>query len=267
MLDVEALRTDDEIIEGHGGDFVAQATRRFVPQGDEPAVVRLPLLELPYQCDALHEETLGKRVADRTVGELRVLVEELEILAEIEDVKEFLVLPRPEQIRTEPRAAAEHLPELRFRSDDFEEDQVHDLRHVDAGVEHVDRDGDVRRLVRLAEIVDQRLRIIGLEIDHSREGALEVRVVGIEALRDELRVLLILGEDDRLAEPVAGGDLQSVRHQVLEHLVDGVGVEQPLVNRRRIDLRGDITVFIPLDRVPLFLLVLGQIIVSHAFRG
>src|ERR1700731_1300355 len=74
VLDVEALRADDEIIEGHGGDFVAQATRRFVPQGDEPAVVRLPLLKLPYQCDALHEETLGKRGGDHTVGELRVLV-------------------------------------------------------------------------------------------------------------------------------------------------------------------------------------------------
>ena len=30
MLDVEALRTDDEVVEGHGGNFVAQATRRFV---------------------------------------------------------------------------------------------------------------------------------------------------------------------------------------------------------------------------------------------
>ena len=122
----------------------------------------------------------------------------------------------------------------------------------------------MRSLVRLTEILEQRLRIIGLEIDHPREGALEVRVVGIEALRDELRVVVILGEDDGLAEPVAGGNLQTVRHQVLEHLVDGVGIEQPFVNRGRIDLPRDITVFIPLDHVPLFLLVLAQIIVSQA---
>ena len=264
MLDVEALRTDDEIIEGHGGDFVAQAARRFVPQGDERAVVRLPLLELPYQRDALHEETLGKRAGDRTVGELRVLVEELEILAEIEDVEEFFVLPRPEEVRTEPRAAAEHLPELRLRAEDFEEDKVHDLQHVDPGVEHVYRNGNVWCLVRLAEILEQRLRIIGLEIDHPREGPFKVRVVGIETFNDELRVVMVLGEDDGLAEPVAGGNLQPVRHQVLEHLVDGVGVEQPFVNRGRVDLSRHITVFIPLDRVPLFLLVLAQIIVSQA---
>jgi hypothetical protein len=246
-----------EIIEGHGGDFVAQATCRFVPQHDEPAVVSLPLLELTDQRDALHEETLAKRVGDHTVGELRILVEELKILAEIEDVEEFLVLSWPEQIRTEPRAAAEHLPELCLRADDLEEDKVHDLRHIDPGVEHVDGDGNVWCLVRLAEILEQRLRIIGLEIDHPREGALEVRVVGIEALRDELRVVVILGEDDGLAEPVAGGDLQTVRHQVLQHFVDGVGVEQPFVNRGQIDLSRHITVFIPLDRVPLFLLVLA----------
>ena len=45
------------------------------------------------------------------------------------------------------------------------------------------------------------LRVLGLEVDHPREGALQVRVVGIEPLDDEFRVVVVLGEDDRLAEP------------------------------------------------------------------
>ena len=55
-----------------------------------------------------------------------------------------------------------------------------------------------------------------------------------------------------------------LRHQVLEHLVDGVGVEQPLVDRAALDLVGDVAVVIPFDRVPLLLLLLGQIVVADA---
>ena len=113
---------------------------------------------------------------------MRVLIEELEILAEIEDVEEFLVPAGPEQVRAQPGAAAEHLPEFRLRPHDLEEDQVDDLRHIDAGVEHVDRDRDVRRFVRLIKIVEQRLRVFGLVVDHPRERAFEMRVVDIETL-------------------------------------------------------------------------------------
>jgi hypothetical protein len=49
-----------------------------------------------------------------------------------------------------------------------------------------------------------------------------VRVVGIEALGDELGVVVVLGEDDGLAQPVATGHLLPLGHQGLEHLVDGV---------------------------------------------
>jgi hypothetical protein len=38
-------------------------------------------------------------------------------------------------------------------------------------------------------------------------------------------VLLALGEDDRLAQPIAAGDLVALHHQGFEDLVDGVLVE------------------------------------------
>ena len=58
-----------------------------------------------------------------------------------------------------------------------------------------------------------------------------MRIVGVEPLLDELRVVLVLGEDDGLAQPVAARHLQPVGHQVRQHLVDRVVVEQPLVDR------------------------------------
>ena len=61
--------------------------------------------------------------------------------------------------------------------------------------------------VRLREVVDEGLGVLRLERDDPRELALVVRVVGVEALRDELGVVVVLGEDDGLAEPVAARHL------------------------------------------------------------
>ena len=120
--------------------------------------------------------------------------------------------PWPKQVSAQPRAAAEHLPEFGFRPHDFEKDEVDDLRHINAGVEHVDRDRDVRRLVRLIKIIEQRLRVFGLVVDRPCKRAFKMRVVDIETLNDELRMFAILGENNRLAEPIAGGHLEPVRH-------------------------------------------------------
>jgi hypothetical protein len=146
--------------------------------------------------------------------------------------------PRPKQVLAQARAAPEHLPELGLRADDLEEHQIDDLGHVDAGVQHIDRDGDVRHLLLVGEVVDQALRVLGLVGHDAGEVALVVRVVGVEALGDEVGVVVVLGEDDGLAQPVAARHLLALGHQGFEHLVDGVGVEQPLVDRLGIDLVG-----------------------------
>ena len=78
---------------------------------------------------------------------LRMLAEKVEVEAEVEDAEVVLVVPGSEQIGAQARAAPDHLPELDPRVDRLEEDQVGDLGHVDAGIEHVHRDRDVRRLV------------------------------------------------------------------------------------------------------------------------
>ncbi len=83
----------------------------------------------------------------------------------------------------------------------------------------------MRRLVRLLEVADERLRVRDLEVDDPREIALELRIVRVEPLGDEERVIVVLGEDDRLAETVASGHADPARHQVRQHLVDSVLVE------------------------------------------
>ena len=85
----------------------------------------------------------------------------------------------------------------------------------------------------------------------------------VESLFDELGVRLVLGEDDRLAQPVAAGDLVALRHQRGEHLVDGVLVEQEPVELLGADLVGR-PVFAPVERVPLVLLLLGEVVVPDA---
>jgi hypothetical protein len=68
-----------------------------------------------------------------------------------------LSLPGPEEVFAQARAAADHLPELHVRLHRLGEDQVHHLGHVDAGVEHVDRDGDGQLVLGVLEVVDELL--------------------------------------------------------------------------------------------------------------
>ncbi len=88
-----------------------------------------------------------------------MLIEIVEVATHVEDEEVGLVLAGAVQVRSQTGAAADHLPELRLRPHGFEEHQVHDLRDVDAGVEHVDGDRDVRFLVGLGELVDEVLTV------------------------------------------------------------------------------------------------------------
>ena len=122
----------------------------------------------------------------------------------------------------------------------------------------------MRHLVALGEVVDQALRVLGLVGHHPGEGALVVGVVGIEAPGNEVGVVVVLGEDDGLAQAVATGHLPAMGHQGGQHLVDRVLVEQPLVERLGIDLVGRVAVFAPFKLVPAGLVLVRQVGVADA---
>jgi hypothetical protein len=52
---------------------------------------------------------------------------------------------------------------------------------------------------------------------------------------------------------------------VRQHLIHRVLVEQPAVQRLRLDAVRDVALFIPLQRIPLVLLVRREVIVADAF--
>ena len=180
FFDGAAMLADDEVVEVQAGDGLLQrlqrvradivlARRRLAVRPGfigrrlalgKSARLAVLLVQRAHQIEPRREQPLGQRFRGARLLQLRVGAEELEVLAVVEDVEELLVLARAEQVRAEPRAAADHLPELGLRAHQLEEDEVHDLGHVDAGVEHVDRDGDVRRLVLVREVVDQALRVL-----------------------------------------------------------------------------------------------------------
>src|SRR4051794_7702138 len=94
------------------------------------------------------EDLLAQGHRVRRLCRRKRLAEVLEVLAEVEDLELILVLARPEEILSQPCASADHLPELGLRANELEEDEVHDFGYVDSGIEHVDREGDVRRPFR-----------------------------------------------------------------------------------------------------------------------
>jgi len=52
---------------------------------------------------------------------------------------------------------------------------------------------------------------------------------------------------------------------VPEHLVHGIFVEQPFVDRLRLDTLGNVALVIPFERIPSVLVFLGEIVVLNAF--
>ena len=128
----------------------------------------------------------------------------------------------------------------------------------------------MRRLVLLGKVVDQALRIFGSVVDDAGEVPLSARVVMIETLLDEFGMLVIAGEDDGLGEPVAPLRLVAVLHQVLQDFVHRVAVEQPIFDRRRIDLRGQavlVGIVPPVQAFPPGLLFVAERVVVDPLAG
>ena len=172
----------------------------------------------------LAENALGQALGVRALIAVGFLTEKFKIAAVVEDQKPpFARIFAIDGIhagkgRAEPRTTADHLPELRFAAYFFEEHQIHTLRHINARIHHIHRDRNKRRLVRLFEIVNDGL-CIGIVADHpldeSRVLGLQLRVELAKAFPDKLRMALVLGKDDGLADAVAACRLDAPFHQIL----------------------------------------------------
>ena len=185
----------------------------------------------------LAENALGQTLGVRALVAVGFLTEKFKVAAVVEDQKTpFARIFAVDGIHAgkgwaEPRTTADHLPELRFAAHLFEKDKVDALRHIDARVHHINRDRNKRRLVRLFEVVNDGLRI-GIVADNSlnEPRILLFQLVQLaKTLPNELRMALVLGKDNGLADAVAARRLDAPFHQVLQHRVHGVGVEDELI--------------------------------------
>ena len=128
----------------------------------------------------------------------------------------------------------------------------------------------MRRLVLPCEVVEQALRIRGVVIDDAGEVPGVPRVVVVEPLFDERRMLVIAREDDRLGQSVATVDGVAVLHEMLQHLVDRVVVEEPTVDGGGVypfRQPAIVRVVAPVEALPLCPLFLAERVVVDALAG
>ena len=229
------------------------------------------VLQGMHQLHFAFEYLLRKRFRVRSFGHVLPLAEEFEIAAVVEYEEalfaDVLAIEAVfgHDVGAEARAPSDHLPELRLRANLLEEHQVEYLGNVDAGVHHVDGDGDHGKLFEL-ELVDDGVCVVIAMHNAPDEPALgQLRIQLAEALHDVFRMAFVLGEDDCLAKALAAMNLDAVLHEVLQHRVDGFLVEDPRVQLRRGgEFRGVGSVgFFPVV-VIAFAVALRQVVVGYA---
>ena len=133
--------------------------------------------------------------------------EKLKISAEVKNVKLLFILAI-QKPRTQACAATDHLPELCLAQDFLKKTRFR-TSDIDAGVQHIYRNSDLRQLLRVGEFVNGTLRILELIIDHHSIAA-QMWIFLIEHLEDFFRVVVALGKNNRLADFAAVVDFQGV---------------------------------------------------------
>ena len=87
------------------------------------------------------------------------------------------------------------------------------------------------------------MRIGHIVVDDFGETG-QVRIFLVEHLKDFLGVDVVLCKDDGFAQFAAIVDGQAIGHQRIQHLPDGIFIENPLVQRRRCNTLRQLAVFI-----------------------
>jgi hypothetical protein len=219
--------------------------------------VRRDGVESLDQLQAGREDLLAQRRRHGAVGRDHLLAEVLQVLTEVEHVELGLVVAGPEQVGAQPGAAPNICQNLVFDRTILKNTRLaHSGTSMPVSImsTEIAMCGAFSGTLKLSIKLPGVLHAVG---DHPGEPTVvELRVVGDEPLVDEVGVALVLGEDDRLAQPVAARHLDAVPHQHFQHLVYGVDVEQKLVELGRVHPVGRVqrvAVFVltPVEQIPI----------------
>ena len=122
----------------------------------------------------------------------------------------------------------------------------------------------MRRFLRLLEVVNDRLRVCIVADNTLCKCTTVFGVQLIKPLQNELRVALVLGEDDGFTQSVTASNTDAALHQILKHRVNGCLVENEFVQLcRRNEVRHQ-TVLNKVLFIP-FLVLIGKVVVCDTF--
>ena len=133
------------------------------------------------------------------------------------------------KFRTKPCSSADHLPELGFRTHLLEEYQIHTFRNVYARVHHIHRDSNMWLFLRNFEIVNGGLSVCVITDYPLGKAAPVFGIQFVEALKNKLRMALVLSKNNGLSDAFAASHFNAPLHQVLNHGVHRQLVEHKLV--------------------------------------
>ena len=107
------------------------------------------------------------------------------------------------------------------------------------------------------------MRIGHIVVDDFGETG-QVRIFLVEHLKDFLGVDVVLCKDDGFAQFAAIVDGQAIGHQRIQHLPDGIFIENPLVQRRRCNTLRKFTILVLKSVLVSPLVRVGKFIVDNA---
>ena len=185
-------------------------------------VQELPLVQA--QAEQAHRQWLTGMVNFAVGFELEVG----EVLPVVNDQEVFLDLAAG-AILKQPGASANHLPELDAAEHGLGEYQVLDGGHVDAGVQHVHRDGHAGHGFEL-EVVQRGVGPLHVAVDDLGQSlALQLGIEPIERLVQPLGMRMAHRKDDGLVRQAAN-ILAALVHQLTHDGVVGALVDDTTLN-------------------------------------
>ena len=156
-------------------------------------------------------------------------IKKLEVFAEVENHKFFLVFVQGKQVLAQPGATPNHLPEFYTAANRFKKYEVAHFRHINACIEHIYRHGNLWHFCFVLKLVEQVVAIFLLIIDYFQKRALIRRILFVKPFFNKHGMLMRTGKYNGFRQFVASFYLDAMFHQMANHFIHRIGIEEPLV--------------------------------------
>ena len=168
--------------------------------------------------------------------------EKLKVAAKIKNVK-FIFIFSIQKSGAKTSATPYHLPKLRFTHNFLKENKIQNFRHINACIEHINRNCNLRQFFRVGKFINQTLCIVDLVVNHLCK-TVQVWVFRIENLKYFFSVKVIFSKYNRLSKFFAVFNFDAISHKNIKHLTDCITVKYPFIQSRRTNSFGDFSIFV-----------------------